>query len=93
MKNISAGIKSPRAGAAGNFMVPDSTSRSLSKITKNERVMTVRKNSVAMSLSYRNNKREVKDSNSVYSDLSMRRLSYRQKFKEAMRSTAYIGKY
>ena len=89
MKIISSGLKSPRAGAAGGFMLPHLKSSNLSKVTENERLMTIRKNSVAMSVSYRNSDGKVKGYNSVYTDLFMRRLTSKQKFKEALKNIGY----
>ena len=89
MKYISKGILSPRAGAAGGFMLPDSFSRSLSPVTKNNRCLTKRKNSVAMSLTYSNYNNETKGRNAVYKDLHMRRLSSHQKFKMVLKNVQY----
>ena len=77
MKVILSGVKSGRAGAAGGFMLPNTKSRNLSKIRENERILTIRKNSVAMALSYRSKDGKVKEYNSVYTDLLMRYLSSR----------------
>ena len=89
MKIISSGIQSSRAGAAGGFMLPGSKSSNLSKITENERLLSIRKNSVAMALCYRGADGTVKGYNSVYTDLFMRRFSTKQKFKEALKSKGY----
>ena len=89
MKVISSGKQSPRAGAAGGFMYPGAKSSNLSKKTENERILSIRKNSVAMSLSYKGDDGKVKSFNSVYRDLFMRRLTSKQKYKEAMRSIGY----
>ena len=89
MKIISSGKQSSRAGAAGGFMFPGAKSSNLSKVTENERLLSIRKNSVAMALSYRGSDGKVKGYNSVYTDLFMRRLSSKQKYKEALRSTGY----
>ena len=79
MKDISKGTMSARAGAAGGLMIPSGTSKSLSPITKNERLMLMRKNSVGMSLTYRNKDENVKGRSSIYHDLYMKRYSSNQK--------------
>ena len=88
MKQISKGITSPRAGAAGGFMFPSGTSKSLSPVTQNQRLMTMRKTSVAMSLTYKNKDNIVKGRNSIYQDLYMLRYTSHQKLKAALKSKA-----
>ena len=86
MKQISKGLTSPRAGAAGGFMFPSGTSKSLSPITFNQRLMTMRKTSVAMSLTYKNKDDVVKGRNSIYQDLYMQQYTSKQKFRAAIKS-------
>ena len=88
MKKISKRKTAPRAGAAGGFMLPSGKSRSLSPVTKNDRMLVMRKKSVAMSLVYKNEEKVVKGRNSIYQDLYMDRYSSQQKFKAALKSTA-----
>ena len=88
MSHISNGVMSPRAGAAGGFMLPSSQSKSLSKCTQSSRLLTKRKHSVGMSLSYMGSDNLPKGRNSIYSDLKMRRLSSSQKFKKVLKSEA-----
>ena len=89
MTYISKGVLSPRAGAAGGFMLPGAISRSLSPVTNNHRCLTTRKNSVAMSLTYKNHNNETKGRNAVYKDLHMRRLSSHQKYKMVLKNVQY----
>ena len=88
MKDISSGKTSPRAGAAGGVMLPGSTCQSLSRVTKNDRVLCVRSRSTGMSLTYRNSQGIVKSRNSVYSDLLMTRHNAKKKFKKMLNSEA-----
>ena len=69
-------------------MLPHSHSKSLSKVTLNERVLCVRNRSVGLSLSYRNHKGQVKGRNSIYKDLYMTRLSSKSKFRMVLNSVA-----
>ena len=89
MKPISRGDMASRAGSAGGYMLPSNECKSLSTITKNERLLCVRKKSVGMSVTYRNKNGEVKGRNSVYNDLYMSRFCSKKKFKLVKRSTAY----
>ena len=86
MSHISKGVTSSRVGPAGGFMLPSGSSKSLSPITANERILMTRKTSVGLSLSYRNKDNMVKGRNCVYQDLHMKRLNAHQKFKEVMKS-------
>ena len=88
MKEISSRKTAGRAGAAGGIMVPTSRCRSLSKVTKNDRVLCVRPRSTGLSLTYRNSQGIVKSRNSVYSDLLMTRLSAKKKFQTMINSVA-----
>ena len=88
MRDISAGTMSPRAGAAGGLMLSTSKSRSLSMVTQNDTVMCVRKQSTAMSVTYRNKVGQVKGRNAVYKDLFMTRYCSNKKFKLMIKSEA-----
>ena len=84
---ISKGITSPRAGASGGFMLPNEVCKSLSPVTDNNRILTMRKNSVAMSLTYTNKDGDSKGRNAIYKDVYMRRLTSKQKFKLVLNNT------
>ena len=87
MEYISTGIMSSRAGAAGGFMVPNATSKSMSPVTREERLLINRKNSVALSLTYRNKEGMTKGRNAIYKDMHMRRLNSKQNFKIVFEDT------
>lgn len=89
MKSISSGEMSSRAGAAGGFKIPSIKSRSLSVSTQSERILSARKNSVAMSVTYRNKEGFIKGYNSVYNDLYMKRYNSAGKFNASLRSHGY----
>ena len=88
MKSICNGEMSSRAGAAGGYMLPSMQCKSLSKVTNNERVLSIRKKSVGMSVSYRNKDGDVKGRNAVYNDLYMARYSATKKFNLVKNSIA-----
>ena len=89
MKYISKGLMSPRAGAAGGIMLPSGSSKSLSPVTNNDRLLLPRKKSVGVSLTYTNKENNVKSRNSIYQDLYMKRFTRKQKFKNVFNSKAY----
>ena len=89
MKPISKGETSPRAGSASGFMIPSKQCKSLSNVTRNERILCIRNNSVGMSVAYRNKDGDVKGRNAIYNDLYMSRYTSKTKFSHALRSTAY----
>ena len=88
MRDISAGKMSSRAGAAGGMMLPNSHCKSLSPVTKNDRVLCTRENSVGMSVTYRNKDGLVKGRNAIYKDLLMTRNGARKKFRNMLKSVA-----
>ena len=88
MRDISSRKMSSRAGAAGGIMLTHSSCQSLSRVTQNDRVLSVRTKSAGMSLTYRNMNGEVKGRNAVHSDLLMTRRSSKKKFKIMIESVA-----
>ena len=88
MSDIAEGKINSRSGAAGGIMLPGNNCRSLSKVTRNERILCARPKSVGMSLSYRNDKGEVKGRSSVYSDLYMTRYDSKSKYLLVLKSVA-----
>ena len=88
MSLIGEGKINSRAGAAGGIMLPFNNCQSLSKVTRQERLLVARPKSVGMSLSYRNYKGEVKGRSSVYNDLYMTRYNSQSKYRLVIKSVA-----
>ena len=89
MKYITNGTVSSRSGAAGGVMIPHHQCRSLSNVTKNDRVLCSREKSVGMSVSYRNKDGLVRGRNAIYNDLYMKRYDSKKKFSLVKSSIAY----
>jgi hypothetical protein len=91
MVSIDEKERSPRDGAAGGIKLPETQSRSMSRVTQGPEATMFASGpkGTAMGVAYRNDNGQVKYYGSVYNDLLMDRLSKEDKTMEARNYPSY----